>query len=80
MTIEPALRLIAGIFVLLSLAPSVFHSQNWLLLTAFVGLNLQKKLAPGQKPGMQSSENRPAPSCTMPSLSAWVYFPCWQPP
>lgn len=40
MTIERALRLIAGTVVLLSLALSVFHSQNWLFLTAFVGLNL----------------------------------------
>jgi len=40
MTIERALRLIAGTVVLPSLALSVFHSQNWLFLTAFVGLNL----------------------------------------
>jgi len=40
MTIERALRLIAGTVVLVSLALSVFHSQNWLFLTAFVGLNL----------------------------------------
>ncbi len=40
MTIERALRLIAGTVVLASLALSVFHSQNWLFLTTFVGLNL----------------------------------------
>jgi len=40
MTIERALRLIAGTVILLGLALSVFHSQNWLFLTAFVGLNL----------------------------------------
>lgn len=40
MTIERALRLITGTVVLLSLALSVFHSQNWLFLTAYVGLNL----------------------------------------
>ncbi len=38
-------RLIAGIFVLFSLAlgapgSPLFHSQWWLLLTAFVGINL----------------------------------------
>ena len=38
-------RVIAGIFVLFSLAlgapgSPLFHSQWWLLLTAFVGLNL----------------------------------------
>lgn len=40
MTVERALRLIAGVFVLLSVALAVFHSQYWLFLTAFVGLNL----------------------------------------
>ncbi len=40
MTIERALRLIAGTVLLISLALSVFHNQNWLLLSAFVGLNL----------------------------------------
>ncbi len=40
MTIERALRLIAGSVLLLSLALSVFHHQNWLFLSAFVGLNL----------------------------------------
>lgn len=40
MTVERALRLIAGTFVLLSLILTVFHSHYWLLFTAFVGLNL----------------------------------------
>jgi hypothetical protein len=38
-------RVIAGIFILISLAlgapgSPVFHSQNWLWFTAFVGANL----------------------------------------
>ena len=34
------LRGIAGFFILASLALAYFHSQYWLLFTAFVGLNL----------------------------------------
>ena len=40
MTVERALRLIAGTFVLLSVALAHFHSPYWLWFTAFVGLNL----------------------------------------
>lgn len=40
MTVERALRLMAGIVILISLGLAHYHSQNWLWLTAFVGLNL----------------------------------------
>lgn len=45
MTINRLVRIIAGLFVLLSLALGVeasplFHSLNWLWFTAFVGANL----------------------------------------
>jgi len=40
MTVERALRLMAGVVILLSVGLSVFVSQWWLVLTAFVGLNL----------------------------------------
>src|SRR6185369_4777021 len=40
MTVERALRLMAGFFVLVSLALGYFVSPYWLLFTAFVGLNL----------------------------------------
>lgn len=40
MTVERALRLMAGVVTLLSLALSHWFSQHWLWLTAFVGLNL----------------------------------------
>lgn len=40
MTLEHTLRLIAGTFVLLSLALGVWVSPWWLLFTAFVGVNL----------------------------------------
>ena len=40
MTIERMLRALAGIMVLLSVILAVYLSPWWLLLTAFVGLNL----------------------------------------
>jgi hypothetical protein len=40
MTIERGLRLMAGTFVLLSLALGYWVSAYWYLFTAFVGLNL----------------------------------------
>jgi hypothetical protein len=40
MTVERALRLIAGIFVLLSLGLGYCISPYWFLFTGFVGLNL----------------------------------------
>jgi hypothetical protein len=40
MTVERSLRLMAGAFVLFSLALGYWVSPYWLLFTAFVGLNL----------------------------------------
>jgi hypothetical protein len=40
MTVERMLRLIAGTFILLSLALGHWVSPYWYLFTAFVGLNL----------------------------------------
>ncbi len=40
MTIERYLRLIAGAFILASLALGYWASPYWYLFTAFVGLNL----------------------------------------
>jgi len=45
MNAERIVRIVAGFFILLSLSLGVggsplFHHQNWLWLTAFVGLNL----------------------------------------
>jgi hypothetical protein len=40
MTIERALRAIAGTFTLISLALGYWVSPYWFLLTTFVGLNL----------------------------------------
>lgn len=40
MTVERALRLMAGTVILLSMALAYFVSPKWYYLTAFVGLNL----------------------------------------
>jgi hypothetical protein len=40
MTVERAVRLIAGIFILMSLALGHWVNAYWYLFTAFVGLNL----------------------------------------
>lgn len=40
MNVERFVRLIAGVFVLLSLALGYWVNTNWFLFTAFVGLNL----------------------------------------
>ena len=40
MTMNNMIRVIAGAFIVISLALSQFHSPYWLLFTAFVGVNL----------------------------------------
>jgi hypothetical protein len=40
MNVERYIRLIAGAFILLSLALGCWVNQYWFLFTAFVGLNL----------------------------------------
>jgi len=40
MTVNDALRMIAGLFVMLSVALGYYVSPYWFLFTAFVGLNL----------------------------------------
>lgn len=40
MSIDRAVMAFAGTMILLSLALAQWHSSYWLLLTAFVGLNL----------------------------------------
>ncbi|XQW84177.1 YgaP family membrane protein [Thalassotalea piscium] len=40
MTINEALRMIAGTMILISLYLAVTYSQNWLWFTAFIGVNL----------------------------------------
>jgi hypothetical protein len=52
MTIERVLRLLAGIMVLLSVVLAVWVSPWWLLLTAFVGLNLAQSAFTNSCPAM----------------------------
>jgi len=40
MTQEAALRGIAGFFILLSLALTIWYDKHWLIFTALVGINL----------------------------------------
>lgn len=64
MSVERGLRLMAGVMVLLSVALAYFHHHYWLLLTAFVGLNLLQSAFTNwcpavwmlQKAGMQRAE------------------------
>ena len=52
MTIERGLRLMAGGFVLLSLALGYWLSPYWYWFTAFVGLNLLQSAFTNWCPGM----------------------------
>lgn len=40
MTVDRYLRLVAGLFVMLSVALGLMHDPLWFYFTAFVGLNL----------------------------------------
>lgn len=52
MTVEAALRAVAGLFVLLSLALGWFVHPYWFFFTAFVGLNLFQSAFTGWCPMM----------------------------
>ena len=52
MTVDRYLHLIAGAFVLVSLALGYWASPYWYLLTAFVGLNLSQSAFTGWCPMM----------------------------
>jgi Inner membrane protein YgaP-like, transmembrane domain len=66
MSIEPYLRLIAGLLVLLSVALGYWVNQAWFLFTAFVGLNLFQSAFTNwcpmitilQRLGVESSDRR----------------------
>ncbi len=40
MSMENKIRMMAGLFIIISLVMYYYISPNWLFLTAFVGLNL----------------------------------------
>lgn len=60
MTVDEGLRMMAGLFVLVSVALGVWVSPLWFLLAAFVGANL-----------LQSAFSR---WCPMMSILKWAGF------
>jgi Inner membrane protein YgaP-like, transmembrane domain len=63
MTIDRYLRMIAGFFVLLSLALGYWVSPYWFLFTAFVGLNLFQSAFTNWCPMMTILKKLGVPSC-----------------
>ncbi len=78
MSLERWIRLIAGTFIIVSVALSYFHSRLWLWFTLFVGVNLfqsaltrwclmediLRKLGVGQGAAHTSSAAGPACGCS----------------
>ncbi len=78
MSLERWIRLIAGTFIILSVALSYFHSRLWLWFTLFVGVNLAqsaftgwcpmedilRKLGVGRKLSRISPASGPACGCS----------------
>ena len=63
MTIDRYLRLMAGFFVLLSLALGYWVSPYWFLFTAFVGLNLFQSAFTNWCPAMSLLRKLHVPEC-----------------
>ena len=63
MTIERALRLMAGVVVLISVLLAVFVSSWWLVLTGFVGLNLVQSAFTNWCPAMWAFQKIGLPRC-----------------
>ena len=70
MTIERALRLMAGVVVLFSVAMSQLHSIWWLALTAFVGLNLLQSAFTNWCPAVWFFQKLGLPRCSAPAHPA----------
>ena len=66
MTVERALRLTAGAFILLSLALAYWFSPYWLWFTAFVGLSLLQSGLTNWCPGMWVFEKMGLARCERP--------------
>jgi len=62
MTVERAVRLLAGIIILVSLALAHWFSAWWLCLTAFVGLNLLQSAFTNWCPAMSIFRSLGLPS------------------
>lgn len=66
MHLERLLRLIAGAFILVSVALGHYHSPYWYLFTAFVGLNLLQSSFTNWCPMMTILAKVGIRSCTAP--------------
>lgn len=69
-TVDRSLRLIAGFFVLLSLALGYWVSPYWFLFTAFVGLNLLQSAFSNWCPMMTILRKLGVPEAGKPAASA----------
>ena len=65
MTVERYLRLIAGFFIVLSVALGRYHSPYWYLFTAFVGLNLFQSAFTNWCPMMSILKVAGVPECKL---------------
>jgi len=63
MTLDRYLRMMAGFFVLLSLALGYWVSPYWFLFTAFVGLNLFQSAFTNWCPAMTILKKLGVPMC-----------------
>jgi len=70
MTIERALRALAGFFVTSSVALGYFVHPAWLLFTAFVGLNLFQSAFTNACPAMWVFQRLGLPACAAQQPSA----------
>ena len=64
MTIERALRALAGFFVTATVALGYFVHPAWFLFTAFVGLNLLQSAFTNACPAMWIFRKAGLPACT----------------
>lgn len=64
MTVERYLRMIAGMIILISVILGAIHSQYWLFLTGFVGLNLLQSAFTNYCPMITILKKLGVPQCS----------------
>jgi hypothetical protein len=72
MTVERALRLIAGAFVILSVLLGMYVNANFLWFTLFVGVNLFQSGLTNWCPMMAILRHRGVPDAARPSATTGV--------
>ena len=70
MTIERALRAVAGLFVMLSLALGYRVHPGWFLFTGFVGLNLFQSAFTNSCPAMTILRKLGLEACVAPGAAS----------